>query len=106
VTRLEPRLVRATFDSRTVTVYQAYSPEIADAAVQAGTLVPPFSLGRMTWIKPSFGWMMHRCGRASKPGQERLLPTCDTFGVWSAGHLAYLLFLGCSGVNLCTKRQP
>jgi len=73
VTRLEPRLVRAAFDSQTVTVYQAYSPEIADAAVQAGTFVPPFSLGRMTWIKPSFGWMMHRCGWASKPGQERVL---------------------------------
>jgi hypothetical protein len=73
VTRLEPRLVRAAFDSRTVAVYQAYSPEIADAAVRAGTFVPPFSLARMTWIKPSFGWMMHRCGWASKPGQERVL---------------------------------
>jgi len=47
----EPRLVRAAFDNRTVTVYQAYSPQIADAAVQAGTFVPPFSLNRMTWIK-------------------------------------------------------
>lgn len=73
MTGLEPRLVRGAFDSRTVTVYQAYSPEIADAAVRAGTFVPPFSLGRMTWIKPSFGWMMHRCGWASKPGQERVL---------------------------------
>jgi uncharacterized protein DUF4291 len=73
VTRPEPRLVRAAFDDRTVTVYQAYSPEIADAAVRAGTFVPPFSLDRMTWIKPSFGWMMHRCGWASKPGQERVL---------------------------------
>jgi hypothetical protein len=54
-------------------VYQAYSPEIADAAVRAGTFVPPFSLDRMTWIKPSFGWMMHRCGWATKPGQERVL---------------------------------
>jgi hypothetical protein len=27
----------------------------------------------MTWIKPSFGWMLHRSGYASKPGQERIL---------------------------------
>ena len=27
----------------------------------------------MTWIKPLFGWMMHRSGWASKPGQERIL---------------------------------
>jgi hypothetical protein len=27
----------------------------------------------MTWIKPSFGWMMHQSGWASKPGQERIL---------------------------------
>jgi hypothetical protein len=73
VTRPEPRPVRAAFDDQSVTVYQAYSPEIADVAVRAGTLVPPFSLDRMTWIKPSFGWMMHRCGWASKPGQQRVL---------------------------------
>jgi hypothetical protein len=27
----------------------------------------------MTWIKPSFLWMMHRCGWGTKPGQERVL---------------------------------
>jgi hypothetical protein len=27
----------------------------------------------MTWIKPSFLWMMYRCGWATKPGQERVL---------------------------------
>lgn len=27
----------------------------------------------MTWIKPSFLWMMYRCGWASKTGQERVL---------------------------------
>jgi hypothetical protein len=67
------RLVRAAYTSDTLVVYQAYSPQIADAAVRAGTFVPPFSRNRMTWIKPSFGWMMHRSGWASKPGQERIL---------------------------------
>ena len=27
----------------------------------------------MTWIKPSFLWMMYRSGWATKPGQERIL---------------------------------
>lgn len=65
--------IRATYDAETITVYQAYSPAIADPAVAAGTFAPPFSLTRMTWIKPSFLWMMYRCGWARKPGQERVL---------------------------------
>lgn len=54
-------------------MYQAYSPVIAVAAVAAGTFVPPFKLDRMTWIKPSFLWMMYRSGWATKEGQERVL---------------------------------
>lgn len=67
------RVARAAYTAETVTVYQAYAAQIADAAVSAGTFVPPFSRDRMTWIKPSFGWMMHRSGWAAKPGQERVL---------------------------------
>lgn len=67
------RQIRARFDDRTVTVYQAYAPEIALAAVAAGRFVAPFKRERMTWVKPSFLWMMYRCGWASKPGQERVL---------------------------------
>jgi hypothetical protein len=67
------RLIRAAYTADTITVYQAYRPEIAERAVAAGTFVPPFSRDRMTWIKPSFGWMMYRSGWAAKPGQERIL---------------------------------
>ncbi len=67
------REVRAAFSSRTVRVYQAYSPEIATKAVTAQTFKPPFKRERMTWIKPSFTWMMYRCGWGTKPGQERIL---------------------------------
>ena len=67
------RLIRAAYTTGTITVYQAYGPEIADPAVAAGTFVAPFSRDRMTWIKPSFGWMMYRSGWAAKPGQERIL---------------------------------
>jgi hypothetical protein len=73
VTDDEQRQVRAAYTATTITVYQAYSPEIAEAAVNAGTFVAPFSIQRMTWIKPSFGWMMYRCGWGRKSGQERVL---------------------------------
>jgi hypothetical protein len=67
------REVRAAFSDATVRVYQAYSPAIADKAVVAQRFVPPFSRERMTWIKPSFTWMMYRSGWAEKAGQERIL---------------------------------
>ncbi len=67
------RQVRAQFTAETITVYQAYSSAIASPAIEAGTFVAPFSRDRMTWIKPSFLWMMYRSGWATKPGQERVL---------------------------------
>jgi hypothetical protein len=70
--------IRAVYDERTITVYQAYSSEIADPAVREGRFVPPFKRDRMTWIKPSFLWMMYRCGWATKPGQERVLAVSIT----------------------------
>ena len=67
------RQIRARYDEATITVYQAYPPEIAAPALTAGRFVPPFKRERMTWIKPSFCWMMYRCGWATKSGQERVL---------------------------------
>ena len=67
------RQVRAAFDMDTLRVYQAFSNEIADAALRAQTFVGPFKRSRMTWIKPSFCWMMYRSGWATKQGQERIL---------------------------------
>ncbi len=65
--------LRALHDARTVVVYQAYSHSIAEAAVKAQRFVAPFSFERMTWVKPSFLWMMERCGWATKSNQERVL---------------------------------
>ncbi len=56
------RQVRARFSADTITVYQAYPAQIAVPAVAAGRFVDPFSQARMTWIKPSFLWVMYRCG--------------------------------------------
>ena len=69
------RRIRATYDDATIRVYQAYSHTIADAALAGGTFVsPPFKRDRMTWIKPSFRWMLYRCGWGAKdPGQARVL---------------------------------
>lgn len=67
------RQVRAVHDATTVTVYQAFGHPVADAALAAGTFVAPFSFTRMTWIKPSFLWTMHRSGWAGEPQQERVL---------------------------------
>lgn len=67
------RQVRASYTDETITVYQAYGAEIARPALAAGRFVAPFKRERMTWIKPSFLWMMYRCGWATKPGQEHVL---------------------------------
>ena len=70
---MQKREIRADHDDQSIVVYQAYSPAIADPAVAAQRFVPPFRMERMTWIKPSFLWMMYRCGYATKEGQERVL---------------------------------
>ena len=67
------REIRADFDAESIVMYQAYGDQIADAALRAGTFVAPFSSGRMTWIKPSFRWLMHRSNWGQKSGQERIL---------------------------------
>lgn len=67
------REIRATFDRETITIYQAYNEAIALSAVEAQKFVPPFSFNRMTWIKPSFLWLMERSGWGRKPNQEYIL---------------------------------
>ncbi|MEK7486198.1 MAG: DUF4291 domain-containing protein [Planctomycetota bacterium] len=74
--------IRADYNRETLIVYQAYSPEIANATLQAGRFVPPFSLQRMTWIKPSFLWLMHRSHWGQKSGQERILAIRITRSGW------------------------
>ena len=69
----EERNIYAVFDDKTIRVYQAYNNEIADEALKLGKFGSKFSLNRMTWIKPSFLWMMYRSGWATKQGQERIL---------------------------------
>ena len=76
--------IRADYDRSTIVVYQAYRAEIAEPAVRAQRFVEPFSLNRMTWIKPSFLWMMGRSNWARKPGQERVLAVRITREGWES----------------------
>jgi hypothetical protein len=63
--------IRAVYDDSTIRVYQAYANEIADTALAAGRFVsPPFSMTRMTWVKPSFLWMIYRSGWAQKDARQ------------------------------------
>ncbi|KAK3398352.1 hypothetical protein B0T20DRAFT_437246 [Sordaria brevicollis] len=65
-----------TTQRQTITVYQAYPSSIAIPAITHQRLdaSPDFRTTRMTWIKPSWAWMLYRSGYSYKdPGQERIL---------------------------------
>ncbi|GAA2434513.1 DUF4291 domain-containing protein [Streptomyces lavendulocolor] len=70
----EPKYrIRALHTEDTITVYQAYAPAIGGPAARTGRFPASWKRERMTWIKPSFLWMMYRCGWATKPDQETVL---------------------------------
>lgn len=65
------RQIRALYDEQTVRVYQTYSDTIADSLLANGRFVePPFKMNRMTWAKPSYLWMMYRCGWSYKDDSQ------------------------------------
>lgn len=64
------QVILAQYDEETVVVYQAYNPAIGKFAAEHGYLGGDFKLGRMTWIKPNFLWMMYRSGWGTKAEQE------------------------------------
>lgn len=69
----QQREIRADFDRETIVIYQAYAAKIAEAALEAQRFIAPFSFHRMTWIKPSFLWLMHRSNWGQRSGQERVV---------------------------------
>ncbi|MGW2845153.1 DUF4291 domain-containing protein [Streptomyces sp. NPDC001274] len=68
-----PYQIRARHTDTTVTVYQAYRPDLGLPAARDGRFPEAWKRDRMTWIKPSFLWMMYRCGWGTKEGQETVL---------------------------------
>ncbi len=68
------RHILSQYDENRFVVYQAYKPQIGHFAARHGHFgSEAFSLNRMTWVKPNFLWMMHRCGWATKENQEVIL---------------------------------
>ncbi|MGW2018803.1 DUF4291 domain-containing protein [Streptomyces sp. NPDC001927] len=65
--------IRAQYSESTVTVYQAYDSAIGVPAARDGRFPGGWKRERMTWVKPSFLWMMYRCGWGLKEGQETVL---------------------------------
>jgi len=74
------RHILAQFDESSIVVYQAYRPAIGNFAASHGYFGGPFSLNRMSWIKPNFLWMMYRSGWGTKEGQEVVL------AIWLTHH--------------------
>ena len=64
------RRILAQYDADSVVVYQAYNPAIGHFAARYGYLGGGFGMGRMSWIKPNFLWMMYRSGWGTKANQE------------------------------------
>ena len=65
--------VFAQYDRQCIRVYQAYNPIIAKEAIALQTFGENFNLNCMTWIKPSFLWMMYRSNWGTKKNQECIL---------------------------------
>lgn len=70
---MKHREIRAEYDANTITVYQAYNKSIALPAIENNKFGEAYSFTRMTWIKPSYLWMMERSGWGTKSNQEYIL---------------------------------
>ena len=65
--------VFASYNRKYIRIYQAYNPTIAGEAVRLQNFGESFSTERMTWIKPSFLWLMYRSNWGTKKNQECIL---------------------------------
>jgi len=74
--------IRAKYDRDKITVYQAYNKQIAIKAIKNNKFEAPFSFKRMTWIKPSFLWLVARSNWGTKSNQEYILGVELYRGCW------------------------
>jgi hypothetical protein len=65
--------VFAQYNRQCIRVYQAYNAVIAKEAIALQTFGENFNINRMTWIKPSFLWLMYRSNWGTKKNQECIL---------------------------------
>ncbi|MBJ8442766.1 DUF4291 domain-containing protein [Acinetobacter bereziniae] len=73
------KVIRAYQTDSTIRVYQAFSDELASLAVKHHSFKenPHFKMTRMTWIKPSFLWMMYRAGWGNKDNKQQRILAID-----------------------------
>lgn len=87
----DEKVIRASQTASTIRIYQAFSQDLVDYAFHNSGFInnPFFKRTRMTWIKPSFLWMMYRSGWGLKDErQQRILGidiTKDGFD-WALSH--------------------
>lgn len=75
----DEKVIRAYQTDSTIRVYQAFSVELASQAVKHHSFKdnPHFKMTRMTWIKPSFLWMMYRAGWGNKDNKQQRILAID-----------------------------
>ncbi|RYE25438.1 MAG: DUF4291 domain-containing protein [Sphingobacteriales bacterium] len=68
------KYIIAQFTKEYIVVYQAFKDSIAEYAVANQKFGgDDYDFGRVTWLKPSFLWMMYYSGWANKQNQENVL---------------------------------
>ena len=68
------KFIIAQFSKDWIIVYQAFKDSIAEYAVANQKFGgPDYDFNRMTWLKPSFLWMMYYSGWAQHQNQENVL---------------------------------
>lgn len=68
------QFINAEWDEEGIYVYQAFNSGIADYAIKNQKFGGPlWGPSRMTWIKPSFAWVLYRSGYGRKINQKRIL---------------------------------
>ncbi|OJJ20305.1 hypothetical protein BKI52_17730 [marine bacterium AO1-C] len=58
--------IYAAYDEEGLYIYQAFKPKTVANAVAKGTFGAGFNTNRLTWIKPSFAWVLQRTQYATK----------------------------------------
>ncbi|WP_299453973.1 DUF4291 family protein [uncultured Microscilla sp.] len=58
--------IYAAYDDEGLFVYQAFKPKVVATAAAKGTFGTGFNTNRLTWIKPSFAWVLQRTKYATK----------------------------------------
>lgn len=68
------KFIIAQFSKEWIIVYQAFKDSIAEFAIEHQHFGgPDYDFERITWLKPSFLWMMYYSGWAEKQNQENVL---------------------------------